>query len=128
MSMVSQGFMLGVVIYTGEETKCHLNKIRGEYFSNQNEDGTTNPRVATIDKEINMAMKYVLLILASLSAFTSYTNGRHEGYVIYFIRQLLILCSIIPICMRINLDLSKIYYSYTITDDADLHGSKSHNC
>ena len=84
--------------------------------------------MATIDKEVNKAMKYVLIILATLSAFTSYTNGRHEGYMIYFIRQLLILCSIIPICMRINLDLSKIYYSYIITDDADLHGSKSHNC
>ena len=34
MSMVSQGFMLGVVVYTGEETKCHLNKVRGEFYSN----------------------------------------------------------------------------------------------
>lgn len=73
-------------------------------------------------------MKYALFILAALSAFTSYSNGKHEGYLIYFIRQLLILCSILPVCMRINLDLSKLYFSHIITNDSDLHGCKTHNC
>jgi phospholipid-translocating ATPase len=130
MSMVSQGFVLGVVIYTGEETRCKLNKVRGEYAGTEDTNGVRDimdPRIATIDKEINRVMKYVLFILAAISAATSFLNGSHEGYIIYFTRQLLVLCSIIPICMRINLDLCKMYYSYMITNDSDLHGAKSHN-
>lgn len=72
-------------------------------------------------------IKYAVMILLALAGFTSYTNGRHEGYFIYFLRQSLILCSIIPICMRINLDLAKIYFTHLITTDSDLHGARTHN-
>jgi phospholipid-translocating ATPase len=107
-----------------------MNKVRGDYSGTESTNEVRdimNPRIAIIDKEINRVMKYVISILIILSAATSYNNGDHEGYLIYFLRQFLILSSIMPICMRINLDLSKMYFSYMISNDSDMHGSKSHN-
>ena len=89
MSMVSQGFVLGMVIYTGEETKCQLNKGRGEYSGTQDSDGVRDimdPRIAMLDKEVNRAIKYSLFILMILAGATSFFNGFYEGYFIYFLR------------------------------------------
>lgn len=107
-----------------------MNKIRAEYLGNETSTGSRDimdPRIATIDKEINRILKFVLFILSAFSFAISFLNGKHEGYLIYFLRYLLILTTIIPICMRINLDLSKMYYAYMITNDSDMHGAKSHN-
>ena len=44
-----------------------------------------------------------------------------------FFRQLLLLCSIIPISMRVNLDFAKLIYSYRINQDKEIEGSLARN-
>ena len=44
-----------------------------------------------------------------------------------FFRCVLLLCYIIPISMRINLDLAKLYYSYNINNDNAIPGAVARN-
>lgn len=53
-------------------------------------------------------------------------NFRGSWYLKYF-RFVLLLASIIPISLRVNLDLAKIYYSYCISSDEDIKGCIARN-
>lgn len=47
--------------------------------------------------------------------------------MIKFFRFILLLCSIIPISLRVNLDMAKIYYSYCIFGDKAIEGTIPRN-
>ena len=51
-----------------------------------------------------------------------YGYGFYGDWYFKFFRVILLLCAIIPISMRINLDLGKIYYSYCIQTDSKIPG------
>ena len=44
-----------------------------------------------------------------------------------FVRCILLLCSIIPISMRLNLDFAKLYYSFKINTDEIIEGTVTRN-
>lgn len=44
-----------------------------------------------------------------------------------FFRCVLLLCYIIPISMRINLDVAKLYYSFNINNDESIAGAVARN-
>jgi len=44
-----------------------------------------------------------------------------------FFRCVLLLCAIIPISMRINLDFAKLFYAYTISNDDVIPGAVARN-
>jgi len=46
---------------------------------------------------------------------------------LYFFRYVLLLASIIPISLRVNLDFCKAYFSYKISNDEDIPGTVSRN-
>ena len=62
-----------------------------------------------------------------LAAAISLMNGLHGDYVIFFFRIILLLSSIIPISLRVNLDLAKLYYSYSINTDEKIPDSLARN-
>lgn len=45
-------------------------------------------------------------------------NGFHGEWLMFYFRVLLLLSSIIPISLRTNLDLAKMWYSYCINIDS----------
>jgi phospholipid-translocating ATPase len=45
----------------------------------------------------------------------------------FFLRTILLLSSIIPISLRVNLDLAKIYYAFKVNTDDDIKGSIARN-
>jgi phospholipid-translocating ATPase len=47
-------------------------------------------------------------------------NGFRGNWWITFFRFVLLLCAIIPISLRVNLDMAKVYYCYKIYKDADI--------
>ena len=47
-------------------------------------------------------------------------DGLQSGWYINFFRFVLLLSSIIPISLRVNLDMAKVYYSYCIYKDEDM--------
>jgi phospholipid-translocating ATPase len=47
--------------------------------------------------------------------------------MINFFRHFLLLSSIIPISLRVNLDFAKLIYCYRINNDQDMEGAKARN-
>ena len=73
-------------------------------------------------------MSKVLFVLMFLvSAVIILIDGFHGDWYFKFFRVILLLCAIIPISMRINLDLAKIFYSYCIGSDPDIEGCIARN-
>jgi phospholipid-translocating ATPase len=50
-----------------------------------------------------------------------------DSWFIKYFRFVLLLASIIPISLRVNLDLAKIYYSYSISSDKGITGTIARN-
>ena len=54
-------------------------------------------------------------------------NGFHGNWGLMFFRFVLLLCSIIPISLRVNLDLAKIWYSHSIDADKEIFETVTRN-
>ena len=80
-----------------------------------------------LDIEVNRLSKVLFLLMMVLSAALSMLNGLHGDYMMFFFRCILLLSSIIPISLRVNLDLAKLYYSYMINTDTKIEGSIARN-
>ena len=98
--LASPGFILGMVLHTGTETRMAMN--------------TAPPRnkVGRLDLEVNWMSKVLFVLMVVLAGIIIIVDGFKGDWYFKFFRIVLLLCSIIPISMRINLDLAKIYYSY----------------
>jgi len=113
--LASQGFVLGLVVYTGPETRSQMNQKK--------------PRSKTclLDLEVNRLSKVLFFLMIVLAAAISVLNGLHGDYLMFFFRCILLLSSIIPISLRVNLDLAKLYYSFMINSDDKIEGSLARN-
>jgi phospholipid-translocating ATPase len=74
-------------------------------------------KTCLLDLEVNHLSKVLFFMMIVLAAAISSLNGFHGDYVMFFLRSILLLSSIIPISIRVNLDLAKLYYSYMINSD-----------
>ena len=113
--LASPGFMLGMVIHTGLETRMAMN---------------TNPprqKVGKLDEEVNWMSKVLFVGMVVLAGAIITVDGFKGDWYFKFFRVILLLCSIIPISMKINLDLAKIYYSYGINRDPGIEGCIARN-
>lgn len=81
------------------------------------------------DKEINIISKilFIVLLLITIILFIlgeSFLNG---NWLINLVRIFLLLCAIIPISMKVNLDFAKLKYTLDINKDKDLIGIVARN-
>ena len=83
--------------------------------------------MALLDEEVNYLSKLLFAFLMLISALITALNGFHGHYMMFFFRVMLLLCSIIPISVRINLDLAKLWYSSGINSDEDIKGTIARN-
>lgn len=113
--LASQGFILGIVVYTGRQTRSHMNSK------------VPLSKTCLLDLEINYLSKilFVLMLILSLSIVS--LNGLHGEWVLFYFRVVLLLSSIIPISLRVNLDLAKMWYSYCINQDKHIPGTIARN-
>ena len=108
-------FILGLIVYTGEETRAQMNqkKIRS--------------KMCLLDMEVNFLSKLLFGLMVMLSAIITMLNGFTGQWEMLFFRCILLLSSIIPISLRVNLDLAKMYYSFSINSDEEILGSVARN-
>lgn len=114
---IASGEVMGLVIYTGKETRMARNTKR------------TNQKRGKTDDEVNLIMKVMFVILACLTVmlfFLSFKSFNRHFYV-QIIRTFLLLSSIIPISLKVNLDFAKLYYAYHISNDKQLPGAIARN-
>lgn len=109
-TVLASGHALGVVVYTGSDTRAVMN--------------TSQPKTKAglIDQELNFLAKMLCVIVVALALSLVALKGFHGPWFIYFIRFIVLFSTIIPLSLRVNLDLGKTFYAYEITQDDELPG------
>jgi phospholipid-translocating ATPase len=99
---------LAMVIYTGKDSRSALN-------ANQ-------PRTKTgaLDMEVNQLSKILFCLTITLAFIMVCLKGFYGLWYVYLFRYVLLFSSIIPISLRVNLDMAKLLYSYQINNDKSI--------
>lgn len=113
--LASSGYILGQVLYTGKETRTKMNA----------RDPTT--KFGKLDLELNRLSKLLFVFMIILSFGIVALDEFRGNWLIKFFRFILLLCSIIPISLRVNLDMAKVYYSVCIYKDTEIEGTIPRN-
>ncbi|KAL3998137.1 phospholipid-translocating P-type ATPase flippase family protein [Acanthocheilonema viteae] len=104
-TVLASGRVVGVVVYTGRETRSVMN--------------TTLPesKVGLLDIEVNNLTKILFLFVVVLASVMVAMKGLDKNWYRYLMRFILLFSYIIPISLRVNLDMAKLFYSWQIGRD-----------
>ncbi|KAI8617551.1 protein transporter [Chytriomyces sp. MP71] len=110
-TVLASGSAVGLVLYTGSETRAVMN--------------TSFPasKVGLLDWEINRLSKILAVVTLALSVLMVAIDGFKGAWPTTAIRFLILFSSIIPISLRVNLDMGKTVYSRQIMQDPDIPGT-----
>ncbi|TFK36105.1 hypothetical protein BDQ12DRAFT_258929 [Crucibulum laeve] len=107
-TVLAAGSAVGFVIYTGAETRAVMNTSHPE------------TKVGLLDLEINKLAKILCAVTFALSLVLVALNGFRGLWYIYVFRFLILFSSIIPISLRVNLDMGKTVYAHQIMNDSEI--------
>ena len=113
--LASSGHIIGMIVYTGIETRAQMNSK------------APLTKVGKLDHEINKFSKFLFLFMVLLSLGIVALSGFMGNALINFFRFVLLLSAIIPISLRVNLDLGKVYYCLGIYNDSEIPGTIPRN-
>lgn len=110
-SVVASGTIIGLVVYAGTETRAVMN--------------TSQPstKMGKLDSELNFLAKWLCALLVLLAIILEALNRFRGAWFISLFRFVLLFSSIIPISLRVNLDMGKIIYSLFIMRDESIEGT-----
>uniref|UniRef100_A0A674EZA1 Phospholipid-transporting ATPase n=1 Tax=Salmo trutta TaxID=8032 RepID=A0A674EZA1_SALTR len=110
-TIVASGTVIGVVIYTGKETRSVLN--------------TSSPKnkVGLLDLELNRLTKALFLAQVVLSIVMVALQGFVGPWFRNLFRFIVLFSYIIPISLRVNLDMGKSAYGWMIMKDENIPGT-----
>ncbi|KAH9913487.1 protein transporter [Fomitopsis serialis] len=107
-TVLAAGSAVGFVVYTGPETRAVMNTSHPE------------TKVGLLDLEINRLAKILCAVTFALSFALVALNGFRGLWYIYIFRFLILFSSIIPISLRVNLDMGKTVYAQQIMKDSEI--------
>uniref|UniRef100_A0A7N9ARH6 Phospholipid-transporting ATPase n=1 Tax=Mastacembelus armatus TaxID=205130 RepID=A0A7N9ARH6_9TELE len=110
-TVVASGTVIGVVIYTGKETRSVLNT---SYAKN---------KVGLLDLELNRLTKALFLAQVVLAVVMVALQGFVGPWFRNLFRFIVLFSYIIPISLRVNLDMGKSAYGWMITKDENIPGT-----
>ncbi|XP_054619235.1 probable phospholipid-transporting ATPase IIB isoform X4 [Dunckerocampus dactyliophorus] len=110
-TVVASGTVIGVVIYTGKETRSVLNT---SYAKN---------KVGLLDLELNRLTKALFLAQVVLSIVMEVLHGFVGQWFRNLFRFVVLFSYIIPISLRVNLDMGKAAYGWMIMKDENIPGT-----
>lgn len=110
-TVVAAGSACGIVVYTGQETRSVMN------------NNAPRSKVGLIDMEINGLTKVLFGAVIGLSLVMMCLKGFNGPWYRYLFRFVLLFSYIIPISLRVNLDMGKAFYSWQIQNDQEIVGT-----
>lgn len=113
--LASSGYVVAQVIYTGKETRSEMNGKEAIQ------------KVGKLDLEVNKLSKWLFVFMVGLAFSIILLDGFKAKWYINFFRFVLLLSAIIPISLRVNLDMAKVFYCYGIYNDQDMPGTIPRN-
>ena len=112
--IASHGITLAVILYTGPQTRSALSTA------------PSRSKVGLLEYEINSLTKILCFLTLALSiilvALEGFSADGHPWYV-KIMRFLVLFSTIVPISLRVNLDLGKSVYSWFIHRDPGIPGA-----
>lgn len=108
---VASGSALGVVVYTGQETRSLMNH------------SAPRSKVGLLDQEINQLTKVLFCAVIGLALVMMSLKGFSGPWYRYMLRFVLLFSYIIPISLRVNLDMGKAFYAWCIQRDKEIAGT-----
>ena len=114
-TVVASQKVIGVVIYTGKETRAKMNL------------STPKLKLGILDQEINRLNLYLFVITFIVAFIITCAKGFNSNFFFNLIKYIVLFCAIIPISLRVNLDVSKTYFSIRINRDKEIHDTIARN-
>ena len=114
-TVVASKKVIGIVIYTGKETRAKMNS------------SSPKVKIGILDNEINRLNIYLFVITFIVAFIIASAKGFQNKFIFNFIKYIILFCAIIPISLRVNLDVSKTYFSVIINRDKDIPGTIARN-
>ncbi|KJH52958.1 phospholipid-translocating P-type ATPase, flippase [Dictyocaulus viviparus] len=107
-TVLASGTAVGIVVYTGRETRSVMN--------------TTLPesKVGLLDLEVNNLTKLLFVFVMVLASVMVIMKGVDANWYRYLMRFVLLFSYIIPISLRVNLDMAKLVYAWQIGRDGQI--------
>ncbi|OAA66958.1 haloacid dehalogenase-like hydrolase [Niveomyces insectorum RCEF 264] len=114
--IASHATTLAVIVYTGPQTRSALSTA------------PARSKTGLLEYEINSLTKILCALTLSLSIVLVALEGfeRHTGEFVWYVkimRFLVLFSTIVPISLRVNLDLGKSVYSWFIQRDPGMPGA-----
>ena len=100
--------VIGIVIYTGKETRARMNS------------STPKIKLGVLDHELNMITFYLFCIMLCVALFLALLKGYYAKMFFTFFKFIVLFCAIIPIALRVNLVISKSFFSVRINQDKSI--------
>jgi phospholipid-translocating ATPase len=110
-TVVAAGSATGIVVYTGSETRSVMNNSQ------------PRSKIGLLDMEINSLTKVLFCAVIGLAFVMMCLKGFNGPWYRYMFRFVLLFSYIIPISLRVNLDMGKAFYSWQIQNDNDIKGT-----
>ena len=109
-TVLASGLAIGIVIYTGIETRQMMNITK------------TGVKTGLLELEINSLSKILCVVVFLLSVVLVLANGfpLKSTWYIDIMRFLILFSTIIPVSLRVNLDLAKSVYASQIQKDDEI--------
>ena len=110
-TVIASGTAIGLVVYTGPETRSMINNLE------------PRSKVCLLDIEVNELTKVLFVAVIILSTAMIFLKGFNGPWFKYWFRFLLLFSYIIPISLRVNLEIGRVAYSYMINHDFEMPGT-----
>ncbi|KAI9843023.1 MAG: putative aminophospholipid-translocase [Sclerophora amabilis] len=113
--LASNSTTLAVVIYTGPQTRQALSTA------------SSRSKTGLLEYEINSLTKILCVLTTALSvilvALEGFKSTEERKWYVAIMRFLILFSTIIPISLRVNLDMGKSVYAWFIERDQDIRGA-----
>lgn len=110
--LASNATVLAVVVYTGAQTRQAMSTSQ------------SRSKTGLLEREINNLTKILCALTMSLSiilvALEGFENRKDQKWYVAIMRFLILFSTIIPISLRVNLDMGKTVYAWFIERDQDI--------
>lgn len=110
-TVVAAGMATGIVVYTGSETRKVMNNSQ------------PRSKIGLLDMEINGFTKVLFCAVIALAFVMMCMKGFNGPWYRYMYRFVLLFSYIIPISLRVNLDMGKAFYSWQMQNDPEISGT-----
>ena len=112
---ITSGKAIGLVLYTGRETRIVMNSRE------------PRSKAGKLEIELNFITKVLFILMVILSGCITVLNGMTSRWYIQFFRYMLLIASVIPISLRVNLDFAKLIFANKINKDETIPGTITRN-